>query len=73
MSEQRVRDRLQLLIECGVTDNRKLAQMAGAGLTTVKRVKSLLKSGQGVQRKPGSGPKEKFQTRDKQRVAALLS
>ena len=41
MSEQRIRDRLQLLIECGVTDNRKLAQMAGAGLTTVKRVKGL--------------------------------
>jgi transposase len=71
MSEQRIRDRLQLLIECGVTDNRKLTKITGAGLTTVKRVKALLKSGHGVQRKPGSGRKEKLQTRDKQRVAAL--
>ncbi len=61
MSELRIRDRLQLL------NGTKIIE----GLTNVKRVKTLLKSGQGVQRKLGSCCKEKLQMRDKQRVAGL--
>ena len=58
MSEQRIRDQLQFLIECGVTVNPKLTQMTGVSLTTVKGVEALLKNGQRVQRKPRSGRKQ---------------
>ncbi len=46
--------------------------MTGASRRTVFRLKSLVKSGQGIQRKEGSGRPQKLKANDKRRVSRLV-
>jgi transposase len=66
------RQRLQILIESGITDIEELENKTGASRMTIFRVKNRLKNGEGMERRQGSGRPPLLQTRDKQRILGFV-